>query len=134
MPKTIYLAGRVGTGEGTISDFCDELEVRGHEVIEKWFLNSRLPKPYLSHPETSAPAAAAMSRAAYRCDVFVLFPTDDILGAAVEFGSALGSTYNNPDKRITIVNPFEVRQSVFYAHPAVIAVHGLAQLRQLDWY
>ncbi len=33
-----------------------------------------------------------------------------------------------------IVNPFETRQSVFYAHPAVITVRGINQVRLMDWY
>lgn len=132
--KKIYLAGRLDTGEGTISDFSEELELRGHEVIEKWFLTGRLDKPYLRNMGTSSPAASAMIKAAFDSDVFVLFPTDDILGAAVEFGAALGSAEVNSKKVIAVVNPFEVRQSVFYAHPAVVAVHGLSEIRTLGWY
>lgn len=132
--KTFYLAGKLDTGEGLIGDFSAELEGRGHTVIEKWFLESQLPKPYLSHPRSSSLAAASMIKAAADCDAFILFPTDDILGAAVELGVALGSTLTNPDKIVAIVSPFEIRQSVFYAHPAVTAVRGLAELRQSDWY
>jgi hypothetical protein len=132
--STIYLAGRLDTGEGTIAEFANELESRGHEVIEKWWEKGRLPKPYLDHPEISWPAAKAMIDAAYSCDVFAVFPTDDILGAAVEFGAAIASTSSNPDKQVIVVNPFEVRQSVFYAHPSVIAVNGLSLIRQLSFY
>lgn len=132
--SNIYLAGRLDTGEGHIAQFSDELEARGHFVTEKWFLEGRLPKPYLDHPVTSSPAAAAMIKAAKESDIFILFPTDDILGAAVEFGAALGSTEDNPNKIVTIVNPFEVRQSVFYAHPAVIALRGIKEIRLLRWF
>lgn len=132
--KNIYLAGKLHTGEGHISELSEELEHRGHTVIEKWFLEDTLPKPYLDNPHTSGPAAEAMVRAAYQSDVFILHPTDTILGAAVEFGAALASTETRDDKKVIIVNPFEVRQSVFYAHPAVLAIHGLAELRSQHWY
>ncbi len=132
--KNVYLAGRLDTGEGSIADFSNELEARGHVVLEQWFRQGRLPKPYLDYPETSAPAAARMIDAAAASDVFILHPTDDILGAAVEFGAALASTHYRPEKQVIVVNPFEVRQSVFYAHPEVIAVRGLAEVRALGWY
>ena len=132
--SNFYLAGRLDTGEGTISGLSDELESRDHYVLEKWFEAGRLPKPYLKHMDLSGPAAAAMIRAAFESDVFVLFPTDDILGAAVEFGAALGSQAIKSGKVIAVVNPFEVRQSVFYAHPGVVALRNLAELRELDCY
>lgn len=132
--KNIYLAGRLDTGETAITDVSNELESRGHRVLEKWFEAGRLPKPYLANMDTSAPAAKAMIDAAYGCDVFILFPTDDVLGAAVEFGAALGSTLHNPDKVVIVMNPDAVRQSVFYAHPGVIAMNGLVELRRAAWY
>ena len=132
--RSVYLAGRLDTGEGQIGDFAAELEQRGHTVLEKWWEQGRLPKPYLDHPDTSAPAAEAMINAAHDSDVMMLFPEDDILGAAVELGAALASTKTKPDKLVVVVNPFEVRQSVFYVHPAVVAVHGLAEVRRMDWY
>lgn len=132
--SSVYLAGKLGKGEGSIADFALELEARGHEVLEQWWRAEPLPTPYLDHPETSAPAAKAMARAAFQSDVTVLFPTDTILGAAVEFGAALASTEVNGEKLVVIVNPFEVRQSVFYAHPQVIAVRGLQEVRSMRWY
>ena len=134
IPKTVYLAGRLDTGEGDISAWSDELEEQGHKVLEKWWEQGRLPKPYLEHINSSRCAASAMIEAASRSDVMMLFPTDDILGAAVEFGAALGSAETNRDKEVIIVNPWDVRQSVFYAHPAVTAVKGLAEVREMKWY
>ena len=134
MSKEIYLAGKIDSGELSIDDFSSELESRGHRVIEKWWEKELLPKPYLQYPDTSMPAAEAMIDAAYESDVFILFPEDTILGAAVELGAAIASTRDNTDKQIFIVNPSEVRQSVFYAHPSVLAVEGLKRIRELDWY
>lgn len=52
-----------------------------------------------------------------------------------EFGVALGQQQTTqPDKEIIVVNPFDVRQSVFYAHPGVVAVASLADIRQRPWY
>lgn len=133
-PSKVYLAGRLDTGEGDIASWAEELEAKGHVVLEKWWEQGRLPKPYLEHMDSSQKAARAMIEAAARSDVMMLFPTDDILGAAVELGAALGSAETNSQKEIIIVNPWEVRQSVFYAHPAVTAVHGLAEVRAMKWY
>jgi hypothetical protein len=132
--REVYLAGKLDGGEVSIGDFAEELESRGHRVLEKWWQAGRLPTPYLDHPTTSAPAARAMIEAAHNSDVAILFPTDDILGAAVELGAAIASERTRIGKLVIIVNPFEVRQSVFYAHPSVIAVHGIAEIRKMDWY
>ena len=75
-----------------------------------------------------------MIAAAVECDVMILFPTDDILGAAIEYGAALGSAAGHLDKQVVIVDPESVRQSVFYTHPAVIAVKGLAEVRKMSWF
>ena len=127
------MAGKLDTGETSINEFATELEGRGHTVLEKWW-QTTLQKPYLDHPQTSQVAAERMIRAARDCEVCILFPEDNILGAAVEFGAALASTAYIRDKQIIVVNPFEVRQSVFYAHPAVIAVESLQAIRQQPWY
>lgn len=132
--RTVYLAGRLDTGEGDIADWSEELEAQGHTVLEKWWEQGRLPKPYLAHIESSRNAARAMIEAAAKSDVMMLFPTNDILGAAVELGAALGTTEVNAKKEIIIVNPWEVRQSVFYAHPAVTAVQGLSKVRDMGWF
>ena len=134
MAKRIYLAGKLNSGKLSIRDFSDELEDRGHVVLEKWWQEPKLPTPYLDHAQSSATAAEAMIKAAYRSDVTILFPDSKILGAAVEFGAAIASAETNPDKKIVVVNPFETRQSVFYAHPAVLAVHGIYQIREMSWY
>jgi hypothetical protein len=132
--KHIYLAGRLNKHEGAISEFSDELESRGHIVLEKWFLQGDLPKPYLDHPETSSAAARAMIHAAMTSDVFILTPADGLLGGAVELGAAIASTATNESKQVYVIDQPEVRQSVFYAHPEVIAIKGLDQIRQMDWY
>jgi hypothetical protein len=134
MTEKIYLMGKLNSAEISISDFASELEERGHEVLEKWWEFPKLPIPYLEHLDTSNPAAQAMADAAYNSSVAILFPDEKILGAAVEFGVAIASANTNTDKKIIVVNPFETRQSVFYAHPAVIAIHGIAKVRLMDWY
>lgn len=132
--RTVYLAGKLNAGEESIADFAEELESHLHTVLEKWWTKQVLPTPYLSNKETSSQAASDMITAAYQCDVFVLFPGDTILGAAVELGAALASTHDNPGKLVIINNPEATRQSVFYAHPAAIAVKGLTAIREMDWF
>jgi len=132
--KELYLAGKLNSDEASINDFADELEQRGHQVLEKWWQSPKLPTPYLDNAPTSTLAARAMIDAAYESDITILFPGERILGAAVELGAAIASTKTNPEKQIIIVNPFETRQSVFYAHEAVIAVRGIMQIREMDWF
>lgn len=134
MAKDVYLAGKLHSGELTIGDFATELEQRGHTVLEKWWQLGKLPTPYMDNLNTSSPAAQAMIDAAYNSDITVLFPGDNILGAAVEVGAAIASSKTNPEKQIIVVDPYVARQSVFYAHPAVIAVQGLTQIREMNWF
>lgn len=134
MKKEIYFVGKLGEGEGPIEAFSREVESRGHTVPEKWWQAEKIPKPYLDNPFTSAPAAERMLDAAYNCDVLIFFPTAELLGGAVELGAGIASKKINNDKLIIGVNPFEVRQSVFYAHPDVVAVRGLNQIREMNWF
>lgn len=134
MSKTIYLAGKIDTGEMAIADLAVELEKKGHTVIEKWWKKGLLPKPYMQHLETSTPAASAMVDAAYNSDIFILLASDDILGAAVELGAAIASTKVKAGKQVVVVNPFTHRQSIFYAHEAVRAVRDIKSLYDEQWY
>lgn len=137
----IYLAGKLNDGESSISDFGEELEGRGHEITFKWWDPNlvKLPTPYHTNKKTSAPAAVSMVEAVESADTAViLFPTPTILGAAVEFGIALSSINRSPEREILVVgyspNAEEFRQSVFYAHPAVIVLKSLEQVRARGWY
>jgi hypothetical protein len=132
--SNIYIAGKLNSDEMPIDEFANELEKRGHVVLEKWWLAENLPTPYMDNLETSSVAAKAMIDAAYDCDVAILFPGDTILGAAIEFGAAVASSKNNPKKQVIVIDPHNARQSVFYAHPAVTALKNIAQVRRLDWY
>lgn len=67
-------------------------------------------------------------------DVMILSPSETILGADVEFGAAIASIKTNPDKLVIVVNPFDTRQSVFYAHDAVTSVRSIDEIRAMDWY
>lgn len=103
-------------------------------MLAKWWEFGELPTPYLDFLDTSTPATRLMIDAAHDSDVTLLFPSDRILGAAVEFGAAIASTKVNSDKLVVVVNPFETRQSIFYAHESVIAVSGINQVREMDWF
>lgn len=134
MAKKIYLAGKLNAGELSIEKFASELEKRKHTVLEKWWQLGKLPTPYMENFDTSSLAAQAMIDAAYDSDITILFPGKNILGAAVEFGAAIASSRENAEKQIIVVNPYETRQSVFYTHPAVIAVRGITQVREMNWF
>ncbi len=132
--REIYLAGKISSDENLTRTFSDELELRGHMVLQKWWESDRLLTPYLDNMDTTGPAARAMIDAAYESDVTILFPSERIIGAAVEFGAAIASTKTNPDKLVIAVNPFDTRQSVFYGHESVITVSGIDQVRKMDWF
>ena len=134
MGEEIYIGGRLGNSIREIDAFSKELEERRHRVIEKWWLKGRLVKPYLQHMEVSRPASVAMINAAYNSRISIMFNAEDILGAAIELGAAIASTKVNPSKEVIVVHPPEARQSVFFAHPAVIVVEGIAQIRDMHWY
>lgn len=131
----LYLAGKVNGGEEIISDFAEELEKRNHEITMKWWELPPLSKPYLDYQQESQIAADSMEQAVRDAtDAVILFPADNLLGAMTEYGIAIGDRPRNPQREIIVVNPFEVRQSVFYASSAVIAVRGLADIRLRPWY
>jgi len=131
----LYLAGKLNNAETSLGGFAAELEDRGHAITLKWWELPKLPTPYLANPVTSAPAAEDMVNAVLDADVCVLFPEDNILGAMGEFAIALGDKVTTrPDKEVIVVSPFEKRQSVFYAHPGVLAVASLTEVRQRPWY
>lgn len=75
-----------------------------------------------------------MERAVCDADTAViLFPSPTILGAAIEFGIAIGSQLTHPAREIIVVEPI-ARQSVFYAHPHVLVVEGISGVRNRPWY
>lgn len=59
----LYLAGKLNSGEGSLSEFSLELEGRGHEVTLKWWVLPKLPTPYLDYPGSSSQAAEDMVQA-----------------------------------------------------------------------
>lgn len=132
--STVYIAGKLASDEPIISNFASELEAKGHVVLAQWWAYSTLPTPYLEFIESSSVTARKLLDAAYSSDVTILFPSEDILGAAVEFGAAIASCKSNPNKLIVVVDPFHTRQSVFYAHESVTRVKNLDEVRKMDWF
>jgi hypothetical protein len=63
-------------------------------------------------------------------DPFILLAHSAILGAAIEFGIAMG--YNG--RRDVYVVLDDERSSIFYAHPAVQMMDTIDELRKTDWY
>lgn len=134
----IYLAGKVDSNEGALSDFADELEQRGHRITLKWWEGEPLKRPYLKYKSESRNAAITMEQAVRSSDVAILFPTAKILGAAVELGIAIGDTTKEREV-IVVMSDSETsaearRQSVFYVHPKVIAAQSLHEVRLRPWY
>lgn len=127
----VYIAGRVSWGEGEISKLADTLEVRNHRITLKWW-QEKVKKPFLKNIEHSQNIAQKMEKAIKKSDVLILFAEDSILGAATEFGIALGDV--SKKREIIVIHPPETRQSVFYTHPSVLVLQNVDDIKERPWY
>jgi|JRYG01.1.fsa_nt_gb hypothetical protein len=129
--RHIYLAGKVENDLSSVSTFADELENRGHTITYKWWEHD-CPKPFLAPENYALSQAASLSMEAgvKKSDTFILLAHSAILGAAIEFGIAMG--YNG--RRDVYVVLDDERSSIFYAHPAVQMMDTIDELRKTDWY
>lgn len=130
--KHIYIAGKVDCNNEDIRNFAAELEERGHSLTYKWW-EKDIKKPYLDKENTnnSMNASIEMENGVRMSDVFILAPTPNILGAAVEFGIAIG---DNKDRELLVILDDNSRQSVFYANPKVICLNSLKEIRRCRWF
>jgi hypothetical protein len=131
--KQIYIAGKVEDDNKDIVKIAADLEERGHKITYKWWQQD-IKKPYLSEKniDKSSASSSEMEEAIRKSDVFILVPTPDILGAAIEFGIAIGD--DRQDREILIAAGENARQSIFYANPRVVCLDGLAKIRNCKWY
>lgn len=134
--KTVYLAGKVGSGESTIESFADDLEGRGHTVLCKWWEMTPPVKPYLEDVPRNGELARQMIESAIASNVFILFPDDRAMGSVGELCAAIAATeIHDTKKLIIVVNPFLLaRQTIFYAHPCVTTTNGVDDIREMPWY
>lgn len=128
----IYIAGRVSWGEGDIAKLANELETRGHLITFKWWELPKPNKPFLSYKKESQVIAEKMITAVKKSDVLILFTEDNILGAATEFGIALGDAAKKHE--IILIHPPETRQSVFYTHSSVVVLEDVDAIKKRPWY
>lgn len=128
----VYIAGRVGRGEGDISELAEDLEGKGHEITLKWWELAKLKKPFLVHRDQSQVVAINMVKAVKKSDVLILFAEDNILGAATELGIVIGDTTRK--REIIIIHPTDTRQSVFYTHPFVTILQNVDDIKKRPWY
>ena len=105
-----YVAGRIKES-GSVQWLVGELENRGHEVTLDWTSRPSY-KPYEKTNEDARRTAEQMITACQDCDFFVLLWDDNLYGALVEFGVALGNSLGKPDKKIYILGP-KTRKSIF---------------------
>ena len=130
--KQIYIAGKVEDENKDIRNLTTDLEERGHLITYKWW-EEDIKKPYLDkeNANNSMAASIKMENAIRKSDVFILMPTPKILGAAVEFGIAIG---DNNDRDLLVILDDNSRQSVFYANPKVICLNSLKEIRRCSWF
>ncbi|MEK7621019.1 MAG: hypothetical protein AAB395_01570 [Patescibacteria group bacterium] len=127
----IYIAGRVSQGEGDIAKLADQLEARGHEITLKWW-DKKVKKPFLNNVDHSQVLSDEMVNAVKKSDVLILFAEDTILGAATEFGIAIGD--DSKKREIILIHPPETRQSVFYTHSSVVVLENVDAIKKRPWY
>lgn len=127
----IYIAGRVSWGEGDIAKLADHLESRGHKITLKWW-DKKVKKPFLNNIDHSQVLSDEMVNAVKKSDVLILFAEDTILGAATEFGVAIGD--DSKKREIILIHPPKTRQSVFYTHPSVIVLQNVDAIKKRLWY
>lgn len=130
--KHIYIAGKSEGDNEDIRNFAAELEERGHKFTYKWW-EKDIKKPYLDEEniDNSMAASLEMENGVRMSDVFILVPTPNILGAAVEFGVAIG---DDKDRELLVVVGENTRQSVFYTNPRVICLNSLKEICHRNWF
>lgn len=128
--KSVYVAGKVGPDLLEMHMILGVIEDMGFEIAYDWTrTGDGIQKPYLDHVDTNRPFAMKMRNAADMCDIFVLLPTKNILGALIELGIAIGSTRIRPGKIIYVVcDRTDLRQSIFYTLEDVVVFDSLKEL------
>lgn len=134
MLKEIYLAGKEGGGEDTLSHLANQLEERGHTITLKWWEIPKLPKPFFDNIGTSNPAAEAMIYAVNKADIFILIPSEKVMGALVELGIAIRDRKDHPEKEIIVVVNAATRQSVFYTSNGILILDSVERIQERSWY
>jgi len=135
MPKEIFIAGKVDSGEETIQELASELESRGHKITFKWWEGEKLQRPYLGHRDSSNNAAKKMLEGINEGKIFILIPGEGVLGALIEFGIAIRDQQDNLGKEIiVVVESGKTHQSVYYGYEGVLVVENIDQIRQRPWY
>lgn len=127
----VYIAGRVSQGEGDIAKLANHLESRDHRITLKWW-DKKVKKPFLNNIDHSQVLSGEMVNAVKKSDVLILFAEDTILGAATEFGIAIGD--DSKKREIIVIHTPETRQSVFYAHPSAIVLQNIDDIKGRPWY
>jgi hypothetical protein len=130
--KRIYIAGKVEDENKDIRNLATDLEEHGHSITYKWW-EEDIKKPYLDKENVNNSIAASleMEKGVRMSDVFILVPTPNILGAAVEFGVAIG---DDKDRELLVIVDENTRQSIFYANPKVICLNSLKEIRRCRWF
>ena len=127
--KSVYVAGRVGDDLSEIQAVIARLENMGYVITYDWTKSEGIQKPYLVFLNSNMPYAMMMRNAADICDIFVLLPTEFILGALIELGVAIGSVRHRPGKIIYVVcDRAQLRQSIFYTLEDVVVLDTLEEL------
>ncbi|MDP4038624.1 MAG: hypothetical protein Q8P54_01485 [bacterium] len=115
----LYVAGKLGVAERSLKELMQLLISQGHEFVYDWTIDTSPQKPYLDYPDINRVAAEKMLKAANECDAFILLANDNLLGALIECGIALGSTIQKSQKKVYLVGK-DFRQSIFYTLSSVV--------------
>lgn len=128
----VYVAGKVGRGEGVVKILVARLERLGYSITYDWTLDP-VRKPFEGNPDAVA-AAERMARGIMEADiVIVLCQKEGGVGYHIETGGALVASLvlsfvqGERRRRIYLVGEGNDR-SVFYFHPAVTRIASIEEL------
>lgn len=130
---SVYVAGKVGAGTDSVKNLLTQLEDMGYEVAYDWTEATGIKKPYLKNTQRNRPFAEKMLHGAGSSNVFILLAGENILGALIEFGIALGNSLMEANFRAYVVTEGveTLRESIFYCLEEVTIVDTVDELLTL---
>lgn len=130
---SVYVAGKVGAGTDSVKHLLTQLEDMGYEVAYDWTEATGVKKPYLENALRNRPFAEKMLQGAGSSNIIILLVQDNILGALIEFGIALGNSLMEANFRAFVVTEGveTLRESIFYCLEEVTIVDTVDELLTL---
>lgn len=126
MSKTVYIASRK-RDQALVQTIRDKMANLGYRFSFDWTLEKDL-NPYAKNQEEAELAALKMKRGAAECDIFILVWDDNLYGALIEFGIALGANTSETPKQMYIMAEDKQRVCIFEMLPEIEVVSSVDEL------